>query len=141
MTRLVFQYKFQGAGVHRLCAKTATNTARQGSNASSCTVPQAETTLTPALNLQVLYRTLLTPFPLFHYLTDLPPCFLPSMATTRQSLDDFLRPLHIDIPKIHSLARSLCDSYTRLAKESLDQFLSTPISDSVLRPSGDARGR
>ena len=63
------------------------------------------------------------------------------MATTNPSLDDFLRPLSIDIPKIHKLARSLCDTYTNLAKESQDQFLPTPISESLLRPAGDAEGR
>jgi hypothetical protein len=144
MTRLNFQDKFQGAGGHRLRAKTATDTARQGSMPAHTLFPRLRhlCSLTPALNLQALYCTVpyRLLFPLL-YLIDLPQCFLPSMATTRQSLDDFLRPLHIDIPKIHSLARSLCDIYTRLAKESPDQFLSTPISDSVLRPSGDARGR
>jgi hypothetical protein len=63
------------------------------------------------------------------------------MATTRLPLDDFLRPLHVDVPKIHSLARSFCLTYTSLAAESHDQFLSTPISDSILRPSGDEKGR
>lgn len=52
-------------------------------------------------------------------------------------LEDFLRPLEIDIGKIHGLARGLAVTYLRLAKESKDQFLSTPISDSVLRPVGD----
>jgi hypothetical protein len=56
-------------------------------------------------------------------------------------MDDFLRPLHVDIPKIHSLARSFYRTYTSLAAESQDQFLSTPISDSILRPSGDEKGR
>jgi hypothetical protein len=65
------------------------------------------------------------------------------MAMTRlpPPLDDFLRPLHVDVPKIHSLARSFCRTYTHLAAESQDQFLSTPISDSILRPSGDEKGR
>ncbi|KAE9371175.1 putative hexokinase family protein XprF [Stipitochalara longipes BDJ] len=63
------------------------------------------------------------------------------MATTRLPLDDFLRPLHVDIPKVHSLARSFCRTFTRLAAESHDQFLSTPISDSILRPSGEEKGR
>ncbi|KAF4631915.1 hypothetical protein G7Y89_g6218 [Cudoniella acicularis] len=63
------------------------------------------------------------------------------MAPSRHSLDEFLRPLNIDIPKIHSLAKSLSYTFTRLAKESKNQFLSTPISDSLLRPEGDGKGR
>jgi len=55
-------------------------------------------------------------------------------------LEEFLLPLHIDIPKIHALARSLGLVYTRLAAESLEQFLPTPISESVLRPEGDDKG-
>lgn len=64
-----------------------------------------------------------------------------SMATSTDPLKEFLKPLYIDIPKIHHLAKSLCDTYTRLAAESLDQFLPTPISDSVLRPGGESHGR
>lgn len=60
------------------------------------------------------------------------------MATT---LENFLSPLHIDIPKIQSLARSLSETFTTLAAESSEQFLSTPISDSVLRPDGNERGK
>jgi len=66
---------------------------------------------------------------------------LSSIAMTRLPLDDFLGPLHIDVSRIHSLARSFCRTYTRLAGESQDQFLSTPISDSILRPSGNEKGR
>lgn len=64
-----------------------------------------------------------------------------SMATTRQSLEAFLQPLAIDIEKIHSLARSLSDTFLQLAAESQDQFLSTPLSESVLRPAGNDEGR
>jgi len=32
-------------------------------------------------------------------------------------------------------------TFTRLAAESLDQFLPTPITDSILRPVGDEKGR
>jgi hypothetical protein len=65
------------------------------------------------------------------------------MATPlhQPSLEHFLQPLHIDVQKWHALARSLCATFTRLAKESQDQFLPTPISDSVLRPEGDVEGR
>ncbi|KUJ16226.1 actin-like ATPase domain-containing protein [Mollisia scopiformis] len=63
------------------------------------------------------------------------------MAATRESLDEFLRPLQVDIPTIHNLANKLCATYTALAAKSQDQFLPTPISDSVLRSSGEAKGR
>ncbi|KAH6723174.1 hexokinase-7 [Leptodontidium sp. MPI-SDFR-AT-0119] len=69
------------------------------------------------------------------------------MASTRQSLDSpsspssFLAPLSISAAKIHSLARSLCSTFTSLAANSQEQFLPTPISDSVLRPEGDESGR
>ncbi|TVY81356.1 Pre-mRNA-splicing factor cef1 [Lachnellula suecica] len=63
------------------------------------------------------------------------------MAPTRQSLEDFLEPLAIDVSKIHNLAKSLSRTYTQLAKESKNQFLSTPISDSILRPERDSNGR
>jgi hypothetical protein len=83
------------------------------------------------------------------YLTRLPSIILSpiphvspsSMAMKRLPLDDFLGPLHVDVSKIHSLARSFCRTYTKLAAESQDQFLSTPISDSILRPSGNEKGR
>ncbi len=70
-----------------------------------------------------------------------PHAFLLLMAATRHPLDDFLHPLDVDVSKIRSLARSLCHTFTRLAAESQDQFLPTPISESILRPSGDEEGR
>ncbi|TVY87285.1 Hexokinase [Lachnellula willkommii] len=63
------------------------------------------------------------------------------MTMTGQSLDDFLAPLAVDISKVHSLAKSLCYTFTQLARESQNQFLSTPISDTVLRPENDGQGR
>lgn len=57
------------------------------------------------------------------------------------SLEQFLNPLQIDIRKCHALAKSLCTVYTKLAKESEEQFLPTPISDTVLRPEKDGEGR
>ncbi|TVY46188.1 Hexokinase [Lachnellula occidentalis] len=62
------------------------------------------------------------------------------MAMARQSLDEFLAPLAVDVSKLHSLAKSLCYTFTQLARESQDQFLSTPISDTVLRPENDGEG-
>ena len=63
------------------------------------------------------------------------------MAKIRLSLDEFLRPLDIDTPKIQNLARSLAVTYTTLAAEAENQFLATPISESILRPEGEATGR
>ncbi|TAQ91651.1 hypothetical protein B7494_g45 [Chlorociboria aeruginascens] len=63
------------------------------------------------------------------------------MATSDPSLEAFLLPLKIDIEKIHKLAQSLNLTFRRLAKESQEQFLPTPISDRLLRPSGDRDGR
>jgi len=68
-------------------------------------------------------------------------CALFSMASTTSDIELFLQPLYIDIPKVHSLARAFASTFAYLALESLDQFLSTPISDSVLRPEGDEKGR
>jgi hypothetical protein len=53
----------------------------------------------------------------------------------------FLRPLDIDAKKIHALAKALSCTYGRLARESEDQFLSTPIEESLLRPESDGVGR
>lgn len=63
------------------------------------------------------------------------------MATTYDPFEEFLRPLNTDVTKIHRLAKSLSHTYIRLAAESQEQFLPTPISDSILRPIGDHKGR
>ena len=57
------------------------------------------------------------------------------------SLQDFLQPLSIDVAKVVTLAASLSKAYRRLAAESDNQFLSTPISDSTLSPSAAEEGR
>jgi hypothetical protein len=62
------------------------------------------------------------------------------MATTTSDIENFLQPLYLDIPKIHSLARAFASTFEKLAAESLDQFLPTPISDSVLRSRWDETG-
>ena len=62
------------------------------------------------------------------------------MDTTTSGIERFLQPLYIDIPKIHSLARAFAKTFERLAAESVDQFLSTPIPESVLRQ-GNEKGR
>ena len=56
-------------------------------------------------------------------------------------IESFLHPLSVDISKIHRLARAFSLTFANLAAFSQDQFLPTPISDSVLRPEGDEKGR
>jgi hypothetical protein len=63
------------------------------------------------------------------------------MASSTLSIDEFLRPLDVDVPKIHALTKALASTYGRLAKESKEQFLSTPIEESLLRPESDGVGR
>lgn len=60
---------------------------------------------------------------------------------TSTTLEDFLKPLRVDVQKCHALARSLHRTYERLAKEAEDQFLPTPVSESILRPEKDAQGK
>src|SRR5947207_819956 len=54
------------------------------------------------------------------------------------AIDEFLRPLVVDGAKLHDLARSFDQVYRKLAIESEDQFLPTPIS---VLPSGDEQGQ
>lgn len=49
-------------------------------------------------------------------------------------LDEFLRPLDIDVATAHRLSRELYGTFRHLAAHSLHQFLPTPISESILRP-------
>ena len=58
-----------------------------------------------------------------------------------ETIEEFLRPLEIDTPKINALARALACTYDILAKNSDEQFLSTPIEESLLRPESDGVGR
>ncbi|KAI1823616.1 hexokinase-7 [Xylaria intraflava] len=51
-------------------------------------------------------------------------------------LENFLRPLHIDVTTAHVLAHELHQTFQQLAADSLAQFLPTPISESILRPTG-----
>ncbi|KAM4056769.1 hexokinase domain-containing protein [Hirsutella rhossiliensis] len=53
------------------------------------------------------------------------------------SLDDFLDPLRIDLDRCHHLSRLFLANFAHLAAESRDQFLPTPISESILRPVAD----
>lgn len=63
------------------------------------------------------------------------------MTSNSTSLDQVLKPLDVDINKIHALAKSLCETFKKLAKESTNQFLATPISEEVLRPAKESKGR
>lgn len=63
-------------------------------------------------------------------------------APLAPELQDFLKPISIDVTKAHVLAHELHQTYRYLAAESLTQFLPTPISESILRPTGGReRGR
>ncbi|UNI21812.1 hypothetical protein JDV02_007768 [Purpureocillium takamizusanense] len=53
------------------------------------------------------------------------------------ALNDFLRPFHVDVDTCHALSQRFADNFAYLAAESQDQFLPTPISQSILRPIAD----
>jgi hypothetical protein len=58
------------------------------------------------------------------------------------NLDDFLRPLYIDIDTVQSLSRELGETFRQLARDSPEQFLPTPITEPILRPpAGVEKGR
>ena len=60
-----------------------------------------------------------------------------SSTTWRGSLDDLLLPFRIDTEKCHVLSQHFLANFAQLAAESQDQFLPTPISESILRPIAD----
>ena len=53
------------------------------------------------------------------------------------ALDDLLLPFHIDVEKCNVLSQRFLANFAQLAAESSDQFLPTPISESILRPVAD----
>jgi hypothetical protein len=56
-------------------------------------------------------------------------------------VEDFLRPLRIDVATVQELSREFCQTFQYLITESLDQFLPTPITESILRPTaGSEKG-
>lgn len=60
----------------------------------------------------------------------------------QQSLDDFLRPLHMTDNAVLELSRELYSTFLQLSNKSDNQFLPTPISESLLRRvEGADRGR
>ena len=57
-------------------------------------------------------------------------------------LDDFLKPLEVDLARVVELTNQLTSAFDHLSAHSLDQFLPTPISESILRPvPGQDHGR
>ncbi|KAI0555431.1 MFS general substrate transporter [Xylaria curta] len=52
-----------------------------------------------------------------------------NLAPITSELENFLKPLHIDVTKAHVLAHELHQTFRHLAAESLTQFLPTPISE------------
>jgi hypothetical protein len=65
-----------------------------------------------------------------------------SRQDTPQSLDDFLQPLRITDQKVLDLSRELFLKFSELSSKSDNQFLPTPISESLLRRiDGADRGR
>ncbi|PHH83651.1 hypothetical protein CDD82_5409 [Ophiocordyceps australis] len=55
----------------------------------------------------------------------------------RRLVDDYLAPLDIDVEKCHVLSHRFLATFAALAAESHQQFLPTPISESILRPIAD----
>ncbi|CAK7265823.1 hypothetical protein SEPCBS119000_001715 [Sporothrix epigloea] len=49
-------------------------------------------------------------------------------------LDRFLERMRIDDERVYTLSREFSSTFTRLAAESTDQFLPTPITESIIRP-------
>ncbi|KAL6881278.1 hypothetical protein J3F83DRAFT_46313 [Trichoderma novae-zelandiae] len=53
----------------------------------------------------------------------------------------FLEPLSIDVDRAHELSRGFLATFRDLAAHSREQFLPTPISESILRPIAEQGGR
>ncbi len=49
-------------------------------------------------------------------------------------MDAFLRPLAVTAEAVHRLSREFRSTFEQLAAESTTMFLSTPISEAILRP-------
>lgn len=57
-------------------------------------------------------------------------------------IKDFLRPLRMDVATVQQLSHEFYQNFEYLAAESLDQFLPTPITESILRPTaGSEKGK
>lgn len=63
-------------------------------------------------------------------------------TTMKSGIEVLLEALHIDVAKAHALSHEMCQAFQHLSTDSLDQFLPTPISESILRPTeGSEKGR
>lgn len=60
----------------------------------------------------------------------------PAITMTPPSLDDYVAPIRCTADTAHQLSHELYRTFQRLSAESLDQFLPTPIAESILRPAG-----
>lgn len=66
---------------------------------------------------------------------NLTPCSVDMTAPPQDpALQKFLQPFAINLDTCHELSKRFLDNFAHLAAESPDQFLPTPISESILRP-------
>lgn len=59
--------------------------------------------------------------------------------TSTLSIEEFLEPLSVDIDKIEQLSQNFLETFEKLASDSENQFLPTPISGAILRPEAKRR--
>lgn len=57
-----------------------------------------------------------------------------SIPEAGPGLAAFLEPLQVDEERAYAMSREFCSAFTRLAAESTDMFLPTPITESILLP-------
>ncbi|KAM7218160.1 hypothetical protein V8F06_006451 [Rhypophila decipiens] len=55
-------------------------------------------------------------------------------------LDGFLKPLAVSPDLLLELTREMTGTFEKLCKESEDQFLPTPISESIMRAGASRKG-
>jgi hypothetical protein len=58
-------------------------------------------------------------------------------ASSTAVIDGFLKPLEVGSSCVSELAAELASTFRELSSRSSDQFLPTPISESILRPAAD----
>lgn len=54
-------------------------------------------------------------------------------------IEEFLEPLSVDIDNINRLSQLFLQTFEKLAADSENQFLPTPISEAILRPQAKRR--
>ncbi|KAM7198581.1 putative hexokinase [Naviculisporaceae sp. PSN 640] len=62
------------------------------------------------------------------------------MGSDKMSIDEFLKPLAVDPHLLLDLSREMTSTFERLCRDSGDQFLPTPISESIMRAGVDRTG-